>query len=99
MAASRAPSVISISPAAWPAGPSPGSVTKRAASFSPFAILSGADMTDKHDSDDNANRFSRRAALVRSTTSMAALACALSGCATSSKKQGEAPKAEAQYQE
>jgi hypothetical protein len=56
-------------------------------------------MTDKRDSEGKANILSRRAALVRSTTGMAALATALSGCATSSKKQGEAPKAEAQYQE
>ena len=54
-------------------------------------------MTDKRDTD--ANRFSRRAALVRSTPGMAALACALSGCATNSKVQGNAPQTEAQYQE
>ena len=53
------------------------------------------DMTGKRD----ANRLSRRAALVGSTTTVAALACALSGCATSSKVQGKAPQGEAQYQE
>src|SRR6201986_5279208 len=96
MAASRAPSAISIPPAASPAGPSPGSVTKHAVSFSPSAILSGADMTDER--DNNAKRFSRRAALVKSTTGLGALACALGGCATN-KVQGQAPKAEAEYQE
>ena len=53
-------------------------------------------MTDER--DNTANRFSRRAALVKSTTGLGALACALSGCATN-KVQGQAPKAEAQYQE
>jgi hypothetical protein len=57
------------------------------------------DMTGKHDGEPDANRLSRRAALVRSTTGVAALACALSGCATSSKVQGSAPQAEAQYQD
>jgi hypothetical protein len=43
--------------------------------------------------------FSRRTALVQSTAGVAALACALSGCATSKKIQGSAPQAEAQYQD
>jgi hypothetical protein len=56
-------------------------------------------MTGKNDSERDTNRLSRRAALARSTTGVAALACALSGCATSKKVQGNAPQAEAQYQD
>jgi hypothetical protein len=56
-------------------------------------------MSDERNDKRDASALSRRAALVKSTTGLGALACALSGCATSSKKQGEAPKAEAEYQE
>jgi hypothetical protein len=41
--------------------------------------------------------ISRRAALVQSATGAAALV--LGGCATSSKVQGQAPQAQAQYQD
>ena len=59
-------------------------------------------MTDElHQERDvpDAGGFSRRAALVQSTAGVAALACALSGCATSKKVQGNASQAEAQYQD
>jgi hypothetical protein len=52
-------------------------------------------MTDKPNTKRDA--ISRRAALVQSGA--AALACGLSGCATSSKVQGAAPQAQAQYQD
>ena len=54
-------------------------------------------MTDKRNPERDADGLSRRAALVKSTTGL--LACALSGCATSTKVQGQAPKADAQYQD
>lgn len=47
----------------------------------------------------DAERMSRRNALARSTVGIAGLACALNGCATSTKVQGNAPQAEAQYQD
>ena len=47
----------------------------------------------------HAGGLSRRQALAQSTTGAAALVCALSGCATSRKVQGHAPKAESQYQD
>ena len=56
-------------------------------------------MTDKHDCERDTDGLSRRAALVQSTLGLGGLACALSGCAASTKVQGQAPKAEAQYQE
>jgi hypothetical protein len=42
---------------------------------------------------------SRRAALAQSAAGVAALACALGGCATSMKVPGNTPKMEAQYQD
>ena len=54
-------------------------------------------MTDKRNQTRDADGLSRRAALVNATTGL--LACALSGCATSTKVQGQAPKADAQYQD
>jgi hypothetical protein len=59
-------------------------------------------MTDKlHKARDadGAGNPSRRLALVRSTAGVAALACALGGCATSTKVQGNAPQAGAGYQD
>ena len=62
-------------------------------------------MTDKrhqgelHQERPDADGVSRRRALVQSTAGVAALACGLSGCATSKKVQGNAPQAEAQYQD
>jgi len=62
-------------------------------------------MTDKrhqgelHQDRPDADGVSRRRALVQSTAGVAALACGLSGCATSKKVQGNAPQAEAQYQD
>lgn len=56
-------------------------------------------MTDKRNQERDADGLSRRAALVSSTTGLGLLACALSGCATSTKVQGQAPKADAQYQD
>jgi hypothetical protein len=56
-------------------------------------------MTDKLSQGRDASGLSRRAALVKSTTGLGALACALSGCATSTKVQGQAPQAAAQYQD
>ena len=56
-------------------------------------------MTDKRNQDRDADGLSRRAALVNSTTGLGLLACALSGCATSTKVQGQALKADAQYQD
>ena len=49
--------------------------------------------------DPLAGSVSRRQALVQSATGAAALACALSGCATSTKVQGSMSKMEAQYQD
>ncbi|HET7085213.1 MAG TPA: hypothetical protein VFI23_10615 [Rhizomicrobium sp.] len=56
-------------------------------------------MSDERDPTRDAGALTRRTALVRSATGAAALACGLSGCATSSKIQGKMPQAEAQYQE
>lgn len=59
-------------------------------------------MTDEpHQERDvtDASGLSRRVALVRSTAGVAALACGLAGCATSTKVQGSMPQAEAQYQD
>ncbi len=56
-------------------------------------------MTDKRPGALDAQGLSRRHALVKSTAGIAGLACALGGCATSTKVQGNAPQAEAQYQE
>jgi hypothetical protein len=59
-------------------------------------------MTDeRHHEQDTpaADELSRRAALIQSTAGVAALASVLSGCATSQKVQGNAPQAEAQYQD
>ena len=59
-------------------------------------------MTDEfHEARDalHAGGVSRRRALVQSTASVAALACALSGCATSTKVQGNSLQAEAQHQD
>ena len=59
-------------------------------------------MTDEIQKDRDAmdaGSVSRRQALVRSTASVAALACALGGCATSTKVQGNTPQMEAQYQD
>ena len=42
---------------------------------------------------------SRRRALVQSATGIAALACALGGCATTTKVQGNMAKEQAQYQD
>ena len=47
------------------------------------------------DQDD----VSRRGALVQSAAGVAALACALGGCATSMKVQGNTTKMDAQYQD
>jgi len=47
----------------------------------------------------HAGSLSRRLALVQSTASVAALACALGGCATSTKVQGNGPQAGAAYQD
>jgi hypothetical protein len=52
-------------------------------------------MSDEFDQPDG---LSRRQALVQSTVGVAALASTLTGCATTSKVQGRAPQAEAQYQ-
>ena len=53
----------------------------------------------KPDADrTHADALSRRGALLKSTTGMAALACALGGCATGSKVQGSGSQADAQYQ-
>ena len=49
-------------------------------------------------SDEFEQPLSRRQALVQSTIGAAALATTLTGCATSTKVQGSAPQAEAQYQ-
>jgi hypothetical protein len=59
-------------------------------------------MTDEFHKDRDAihvSNVSRRQALVQSTASVTALACALSGCATSTKVQGNTPQAQAQYQD
>ena len=57
-------------------------------------------MTDEIDHDrPDAEGFSRRQMLVQSTAGVAALASTLTGCATSTKVQGNAPQAEAQYQD
>ena len=57
-------------------------------------------MSDEHHQEQpDAGGFSRRAALIQSTAGVAALACGLGGCATSTKVQGKAPQAEAQYQD
>ena len=56
-------------------------------------------MTDQSDHGRDASPLSRRAALIQSTTGAAVLACTLFGCATNSKVQGNAPQAEAQYQQ
>ena len=59
-------------------------------------------MTDKPHNDRDAmpaGSVSRRQALVQSTAGVAALSCALGGCATSSKVQGNTPQAQAQYQD
>jgi len=59
-------------------------------------------MTDeRHRARDvpDAAGLSRRHALIKSTTGVAALACALGGCATSSKVQGSGQQAQAQYQD
>ena len=56
-------------------------------------------MTDKRNQERDADGLSRRAALVNSTTGLGLLACALSGCATSTKVQGQSPKVDAQYQD
>lgn len=58
-------------------------------------------MSKEHREGRNAPQvegLSRRLALAQSTAGVAALACALGGCATSSKVQGKMPQAEAQYQ-
>ena len=55
-------------------------------------------MTDKRQDALDAQGLSRRHALVKSTIGIAGLACALGGCATSTKVQGNASQAEAQYQ-
>ena len=58
-------------------------------------------MTDKLDEDRDtrlAAGVSRRRALVLSTGGVAAIACALGGCATSQKVQGKMPQEAAQYQ-
>jgi hypothetical protein len=58
-------------------------------------------MTDKLHEDTDAlpaGGLSRRRALVQSSAGVAALACALGGCATSSKVQGNTPQAAADYQ-
>lgn len=47
----------------------------------------------------HADGISRRAALVKSATGIAALASALGGCATGMKVQGNEPKMDAQYQD
>ena len=47
----------------------------------------------------SAEGASRRRALVKSATGIAALACALGGCATSAKVQGNMTKQQAQYQD
>ena len=47
----------------------------------------------------HADGASRRRAMVQSAASLAALACALGGCATSTKVQGSMQKEEAQYQD
>jgi hypothetical protein len=57
-------------------------------------------MTDELDHErPDAGGLSRRQALVQSTVGVAALASTLTGCATGKKVQGNAPQAEAQYQE
>ena len=59
-------------------------------------------MTDEPHNDRDAmhaGSVSRRQALVRSTAGVAALTCALSGCATSTKVQGSTPQVQAQYQD
>ena len=47
----------------------------------------------------SAEGASRRRALVKSATGITALACALGGCATSTKVQGNTTKQQAQYQD
>ena len=57
-------------------------------------------MTDEPEQNVPAgDGLSRRAALVQSTAGVAALACTLSGCATTKKVQGNASQADAQYQD
>ena len=58
-------------------------------------------MTDKQDEhpQERPDALSRRAALVQSTAGVAALASTLSGCATSTKVQGNGSQTEAQYQD
>ena len=58
-------------------------------------------MTDKQNEShpERPDAPSRRAALIQSTAGIAVLASTLSGCATSKKVQGNAPQAEAQYQD
>jgi hypothetical protein len=59
-------------------------------------------MTDELHKDRDvihAGSVSRRQALVQSTASVAALAGALGGCATSTKVQGNTPQMQAQYQD
>ncbi len=59
-------------------------------------------MTDEREGAPNALSVagaSRRRALVQSATGIAALACALGGCATSTKVQGNMTKDQAQYQD
>jgi hypothetical protein len=55
---------------------------------------------EPHENHDTriAGGVSRRRALVQSTGGVAAIACALGGCATSQKVQGRMPQADAQYQ-
>jgi hypothetical protein len=58
-------------------------------------------MTDESHEDRNAvfaGSVSRRRALVQSSGGVAAIACALGGCATSQKVQGKMPQVDAQYQ-
>jgi len=56
---------------------------------------------DRRDTTDKPGQenVSRRGALVQSAASVAAVACALAGCATTMKVQGNTPKMEAQYQD
>ena len=57
------------------------------------------DQVHKPQGADDGGDLSRRLALVKSTAGIAALACALGGCATSTKVQGNAPQAAAGFQD